>query len=756
MFLKELEKVLKFLGLVVVLFFVAFTDNNLQAISGEGKITYTGGINGTANIDPFTGSNGSSISGSKSATNLDANDESKVSFSFPAGDYKEEYDVVLVVDGTNSFVPLAENTQSFLNAMATELASRTNVKLNVGVVSYGTVSYSSFSAPSGMVGNMFNTCVKSGFTGGLCSMAISQVPAQYQPMISNLVANPNYPGNMAAPHSESFRYLLGSNNSLMQLTSATSPSDVTSASALYNTLMTNGSDYAMTSMMTYCAITNCSMLTTLGYSMSNPVVGTNLEASIKAGREMLSNGNAPAENKFLVLVTDGGSYYWDSSKAISTSAQQSLSQGFNPRNPSWGNANFDWTRANASFRNYSDFKSFMNNSGILNDNTSQMSIADYQAWKVNPTSVDLSYLASSTNDYPYMSLEKGLAHAGAQLQEYVNNQNGRLITLASLYNYNDYPPYTAPGGNIYELNAMFRNYTQDISNSYHFINNATQSQDVADSFDSIVNQLMYLIDHGRLTDVIGKSFNLVMSGNTLNANDIKITLDGATVTGVIDSSNPNKINFGTADSSGVYPYVVTYVPGADEKIILDINVPIETAKKVTLDYTIKLVRDKKAGWNEAKLNEQATIDFVGSNKANGSAAFPIPMTKYYVPYHYKVSYNGNGGTGILLDDKSPYLEKTKVIVADPHNKIVRAGYNFIEWNTKADGSGETYQPGDTFTINSNLTLFAMWKQKAKHDQKINPIIPDTGNDVTAGLILLVIAGIGMLAREVHLKRNNKV
>lgn len=36
------------------------------------------------------------------------------------------------------------------------------------------------------------------------------------------------------------------------------------------------------------------------------------------------------------------------------------------------------------------------------------------------------------------------------------------------------------------------------------------------------------------------------------------------------------------------------------------------------------------------------------------------------------------------------------------------GYNFIEWNTKNDGSGISYHSGDQITIDSDTILYAIW------------------------------------------------
>lgn len=43
-------------------------------------------------------------------------------------------------------------------------------------------------------------------------------------------------------------------------------------------------------------------------------------------------------------------------------------------------------------------------------------------------------------------------------------------------------------------------------------------------------------------------------------------------------------------------------------------------------------------------------------------------------------------------------------------EFVIDGFEFVCWNTKKDGSGTKYYPGDKFTIQTNTTLYAQWKQ----------------------------------------------
>ena len=65
----------------------------------------------------------------------------------------------------------------------------------------------------------------------------------------------------------------------------------------------------------------------------------------------------------------------------------------------------------------------------------------------------------------------------------------------------------------------------------------------------------------------------------------------------------------------------------------------------------------------------------------------------------KVKYNPNGGTGTMEDTENEIASNT----------FTKKGFIFKEWNTKADGSGETYMPSST-NISSDLTLYAIWEK----------------------------------------------
>lgn len=77
---------------------------------------------------------------------------------------------------------------------------------------------------------------------------------------------------------------------------------------------------------------------------------------------------------------------------------------------------------------------------------------------------------------------------------------------------------------------------------------------------------------------------------------------------------------------------------------------------------------------------------------------------------YTVTYNGNSSTGGSVPvDGNNYAVGSSVTVLSNSGSLVKTGYTFQGWNTKADGSGTPYATGSTFTIGAyNVILYARW------------------------------------------------
>lgn len=75
---------------------------------------------------------------------------------------------------------------------------------------------------------------------------------------------------------------------------------------------------------------------------------------------------------------------------------------------------------------------------------------------------------------------------------------------------------------------------------------------------------------------------------------------------------------------------------------------------------------------------------------------------------YTVTYNANEhGTGTMTDPNSPYTPGAEVTVL-ANAFVAKTDYEFVDFNTAADGTGTSYDAGDKFEISANTTLYAQW------------------------------------------------
>lgn len=74
---------------------------------------------------------------------------------------------------------------------------------------------------------------------------------------------------------------------------------------------------------------------------------------------------------------------------------------------------------------------------------------------------------------------------------------------------------------------------------------------------------------------------------------------------------------------------------------------------------------------------------------------------------YNITYDPNGGLGEVVDTNGYNLNDNAV--AKTSDGIVKDGYTFDGWNTKADGTGTKYLADDTIVVSGDITLYAQWK-----------------------------------------------
>ena len=94
-----------------------------------------------------------------------------------------------------------------------------------------------------------------------------------------------------------------------------------------------------------------------------------------------------------------------------------------------------------------------------------------------------------------------------------------------------------------------------------------------------------------------------------------------------------------------------------------------------------------------------------SNLAPASAS----GTDYVITYSSNSNQHQPGVVTGAVPPQETRAAGTLVTVASNSGNLSRQGFTFAGWNTLSDGSGTTYSAGSgTFTISSNITLYAKW------------------------------------------------
>ena len=90
-----------------------------------------------------------------------------------------------------------------------------------------------------------------------------------------------------------------------------------------------------------------------------------------------------------------------------------------------------------------------------------------------------------------------------------------------------------------------------------------------------------------------------------------------------------------------------------------------------------------------------------------------------------ITYNSNYGTNQTKTQTFTFNIDTKL----DKNSFTREGYTFKEWNTNADGTGDSYSNEETIIFNKSLILYAQWQEKiAKYTVTFNS---DGGSSVAS-------------------------
>ena len=197
----------------------------------------------------------------------------------------------------------------------------------------------------------------------------------------------------------------------------------------------------------------------------------------------------------------------------------------------------------------------------------------------------------------------------------------------------------------------------------------------------------------------GKAYN--RSNNDLV--DAKMDVNGSVT--AIGAIYTTKGGADICSSNGTGKYIQQGAPGTATATYQynanssAVTIPITAAKLHNADGTYTETATANAGdvinYVNGVWGGEAPTELTVTFEANGSAAYPVEGTM------------------------TPQTVNAKTDTALNANSFTREGYNFLNWNTAADGTGDSYADGATVNLTENTTLYAQWEDNHSLTKVIN-------------------------------------
>ena len=403
------------------------------------------------------------------------------------------------------------------------------------------------------------------------------------------------------------------------------------------TIFTNHAEtvYEMGETLTAGSLTDSEIsdIITAGAAMViNPEsTGTNVQSGIRAGLADL-NANAPAgAKKYMVLITDGGSYWWMNGDTPANNTMNGSDQVQN-------NDAAEADRASGTYALASLVDELL---PAVAAGTISAEPANYDT--TNPEAM-LGVIAAMGEDYT--NFEKGVAFAAAELDT-LDASNVDLITVGYDY-YAEDPSLDA----LTALAGEFIDYAS--SQSVYSVEPASLADTAAslgDIMDAIYGAAVdVVIPAGSvITDEIGRSADGASEvyDFSLNTNREFTLYVGDAVLGSGTLSN-NSITFvrDGADFMTIQYYPNGSAENSEEHFTATLHQDLHRSERLSLTYTVHLdERDTTEGTHYVETNQDAWLTLPNGGD---SYFFPDPVLGYRI-----IDDGPEGGSEVIVDPDDP-------------------------------------------------------------------------------------------------------
>ncbi len=423
--------------------------------------------------------------------------------------------------------------------------------------------------------------------------------------------------------------------------------------------------------------------------------GTNMPAGIDQATQdmetLKSRYSSYAENAYLITISDGITYLWnEDGKTYTVPLLQkegnNIYTNIHPNVDTW---DMMYGKGTSIASVYGSFENFLKTIPEKIKKTQDGGyVQDYLTSVGDATDVT-KYIQISTTD-PEKSQVSGTYACAPEFSVYYSTTKYENLVKPFTKSFALPMPEIEENGNEktknwenYPWGEELMIYLQSMSSNVN--QGVVHDADAKTIFAGIQNKILYQIQSGSITDVIGADFSL--TDQTLTQNTFTLTANGNPV--AANAPNGNVITFGEKnESTKKYPYVLTYYKGtatknadntytitssdgnttytytpcdktgevngsvSDEFFVLEMNVPVVS---LDLKYNLSLTSKRTAaGTYEVPTNESATLEYTSANQSDGTVDF-VDFNEPTVSYTVKGSSGSHsGGSRPSLNTKDHY------------------------------------------------------------------------------------------------------
>lgn len=356
--------------------------------------------------------------------------------------------------------------------------------------------------------------------------------------------------------------------------------------------------------------------------------GTNMDAGLLAAKSMLDADTAvKAENKHVILISDGATYLYCKNGDYTTPYTRSFGDPTKQTNPETGAAYTGtnamggiWESQRREYNTDNAWKKFSDGSNFIFSQamTSPQKLGEYLAYYRE------QYQNSDKNwaqyDYEYTALASA---AGTSNPIPIDVTVPCNIDVAFWNTDDTFQSMVAAG---YDMNVYYKNAADFDGRVFlQYLARNSNSGELDTDFAEIKAKLVDKIAAGStVEDFIGADFDFIN-----DPTKISLTANG-------EKLSPEKIGdesygFGKLED-GSYRFTLDYVNGDREMLKLTLNEAASPSKPVVLEYSERLVNvPTEPGTHALKVNESAILQPIDGNGVRGDAyEFPVPTVTYTV------------------------------------------------------------------------------------------------------------------------------